>query len=218
MKTAGWICVVLGILSMIGAASKGDGLIGPTFVMGLGVFFLYRASHKEQEQKNSSNVSAPSARNAGVCNKRQDTAKVQNVDVSNSGAVKNTESLDEIQSQLTLQQREAAMCLISFFGGFNNDLEDETPMMIFRQASIFFGMSDSAVDVAKIMAKYSDADVLIDTVLTIKNTKAKEFLLLSCYDLIKNTGNNEAYELLSNIANDMGYDKPKLHSLIAVYS
>ncbi|MDE5685797.1 MAG: hypothetical protein K2I26_04485 [Paramuribaculum sp.] len=39
------------------------------------------------------------------------------------------EQPEDIQAQLTLQQREAAMCLISFFGGYNNNLMDEAPII-----------------------------------------------------------------------------------------
>ena len=48
--------------------------------------------------------------------------------------------------------------------------------------------------------------------------KTKEFLLLTCYDLTKMSGRAEAYELLYNIANDMGYNRERLHMLIRQYS
>lgn len=67
------------------------------------------------------------------------------------------------------------------------------------------------------MAKYSDADTLVDIVLTIKFKKAKEFLLLTCHDLIKESGNNKADFLLSNIVYDMGYDKRSFEVLINQY-
>ena len=68
------------------------------------------------------------------------------------------------------------------------------------------------------MSKYTDADALIEVVLTIKPFKAKVFLLLTCDDLIKSSDNSEAYELLFNIANYMGYDKTKMRSLINRYT
>lgn len=218
MKTAGWICVVLGILSFIGAALKEDGLLGPTFVIALGAFLLYRATHKEQEQKKDHKGSSDST--APISNHRinQSAKDSHNHAADNHVSGDKAEGLDEIQSHLTLQQREASMCLISFFGGFNNNLLDDAPMMIFKQAAAFFGIPDSPIEVSQIMAKYSDADTLVDTVLTIKDIKAKEFLLLSCYDLIQSAGNSEDDELLFNIARDMGYNKDKFQKLISAYS
>ena len=127
------------------------------------------------------------------------------------------ESLEDIQAQLTLQQREAAMCLISFFGGYNINLMDDAPILLFKQSAIFFGLPDSPVVLSKIMLKYTDADTLVDIVLTIKPIKAKEFLLLTCYDLFKSSGKPEAYDLLFNIANDLGYDKTRFEQLIRRY-
>lgn len=90
-------------------------------------------------------------------------------------------------------------------------------MVVFRQAADFFGLSASPMAMAAMMERNSEANKLIDIVLTIRNVKAKEFLLLSCYDLIRNIDNEEAKEVLYNIANDMGYDYVKLNNLFAVY-
>jgi hypothetical protein len=51
MKTWGWICVVFGGLAFLGAVLKGNNPTGPVFWLGLGVFLLYRANQKKQEQK-----------------------------------------------------------------------------------------------------------------------------------------------------------------------
>lgn len=51
MKIAGWICLVIGVLSFLGAAFKGNSVFGPIFWIGLGVFLLYRVNNKEQESE-----------------------------------------------------------------------------------------------------------------------------------------------------------------------
>ena len=51
MKTFGWICIVFGALSFLGAALKGHVVTGPVFFLGLGIFLVYRAQQKEQENK-----------------------------------------------------------------------------------------------------------------------------------------------------------------------
>lgn len=51
MKTSGWVCIIIGGLSFVGAAIKGDSVMGPVFLVGLGVFLVHQASQKKQEQK-----------------------------------------------------------------------------------------------------------------------------------------------------------------------
>ena len=216
MKTAGWISLVFGVLSLIGASQKGDSIFGPLFFIGLGAFFLYRANNKEQVTQSkpyNSNTIADFELPAKEDSIDESDKKTTDDDIPNQ----QMESLEDIQAQLTLQQREAAMCLISFFGGYNNNLMDDAPIMLFKQSAVFFGLPDSPAVLSKIMSKYTDANTLVDIVLTIKPIKAKEFLLLTCYDLIKSSGKPEAYDLLFNIANDMGYDKTRFEQLIRLY-
>lgn len=218
MKIAGWICLVVGLLSFLGAASKGDSVIGPSFLIGLGVYFLYRVNNKEQGSDKKPVKTQQQSK--GINEKKEDV--IECIPENKQDGILNMpksqeESIGDIQAQLILEQREAAMCLISFFGGYNNDLMDDAPIMIFKQAAVFFGIPDSPVALSKIMSKYMDADTLADIVLTIKPVKAKEFLLLTCYDLIKTSGNQEAYDLLSNIANDLGYARPRFEQLIRLY-
>lgn len=219
MKTAGWICLVIGVLGFFGAALKGNSVFGPLFWIGLGTLFLYRVNHKEQESEKETTIE--------VNNRPKEKTQVQeSYNESNSKSIQNdiqslpnqqSENLKDIQAQLTLQQREAALCLISFFGGYNHNLMDDAPIMLFKQSAVFFGLPDSPAVLSKIMSKYTDADTLVDIVLTIKPAKVKEFLLLTCYDLIKSSGDREAYDLLFNIGNDMGYNKPRLKQLIQHY-
>lgn len=218
MKIAGWICLVIGVLSFLGAAFKGNSVFGPIFWIGLGVFLLYRVNNKEQEsEKETIEVDERPKEMIQVHESyiKSDSKNIK-TDIQRYSS-QQLECLKDIQTQLTLQQREAAMCLISFFGGYNNNLMDDGPIMLFRQSATFFGIPDSPAGLAKIMTKYTDADTLVDIVLTIKPVKAKEFLILTCYDLIKSSGRSEANDLLFNIANDMGYDKTKLGKLIEQY-
>jgi hypothetical protein len=120
---------------------------------------------------------------------------------------------------VTFEQKEAALCLIAFFAGYNEDLSiDGAAYMISYQSAIFFGIGNYKETLTAALPKYQDADKLIDTVLTIKDRKSREFILLTCYDLTKMSGKAEAFEFLYNIAYEMGYDKEKLHKLIDQYS
>lgn len=49
MKILGWILLIMGILSFIGAVSHGHSIVGPAFIGGLGAFSLSRVSKKKQE-------------------------------------------------------------------------------------------------------------------------------------------------------------------------
>ena len=218
MRTAGWICLIIGVLSFFGAALKGNSVFGPLFWIGLGAFLLYRVNNKEDKRDKKPIKLAQQSKEEthlqeSITKSIPETTQIESTDFPNQ----QLESLEDIQAQLTLQQREAAMCLISFFGGYNNNLMDDAPIMLFKQSAVFFGLPDSPAVLSKIMSKYTDADTLVDIVLTIKPIKAKEFLLLTCYDLIKSSGKPEAYDLLFNIANDMGYDKTRFEQLIRLY-
>ena len=215
MKTIGWICFIIGIVSFLGAASKGHNVFGPSFWIALGGFLLYRASNKGKE-KDDQTVESKYVRQSLPKN---ESPMSNNSDcITKKASIPQKESLSEIQSQLTIQQREAAMCLISFFAGFNNNLTDDVPILIFKQSATFFGFPDSPIVLSQMMSRYTDSDTLIDMVITIKSTKAKEFLLLTCYDLIKSIDNSNAKNILFNIANEMGYDKIMMHKLIKQYS
>lgn len=59
MKLFGWICVVLGALSLIGAASAGHSIFGPVFWLALGIALLYFGNQKEKEKKKNEVGSTP---------------------------------------------------------------------------------------------------------------------------------------------------------------
>lgn len=46
MKVAGWIILVLGILSFIGAALASHSVFGPCFFLALGAFLIYKDREK----------------------------------------------------------------------------------------------------------------------------------------------------------------------------
>lgn len=217
MKKTGWAFLILGVVSFLGAVSTGKSVLGPLFWGALGAYLIHRANQKATEQNNKAKIANY---NADESNKKQESPTPDNKPViaSVQSTEPQLESIEDIQTQLTLQQREAAMCLIAFFAGYDDNLMDDAPIMLFKQAALFFGLPDSLSALSHIMAKYTDADVLVDIVTTIKPVKAKEFLLLTCYDLIRSAHNSEAHDLLYNIANDMGYDHERLTQLIRQYS
>jgi hypothetical protein len=55
MKIAGWICVVIGGLALIGAIVGGSNPFGPLFWLGLGITLLYFANHKNSNKEQQSN-------------------------------------------------------------------------------------------------------------------------------------------------------------------
>lgn len=215
MKTVAIICLILGGLSLIGAAYKGDSVFGPLFFIALGAFFAHRHANRKDSQNNK--YTNPSFSD-NIKSIEESVSQPIQITKAKSVSDYHPDTTENLQSKLTTQQKEASLCLLSFFGGFNNNLEDEVPMIVFRQASSFFGIPYSATAISQMMAKFSDSDLLIDTVLTIQSPKVKEYLLLCCYDLIKSVNNPDAHEILYNIANDMGYNKFKMRQLITKYS
>lgn len=200
MKIAGWIFVVIGVLAFLGAASKGDSVFGPLFWIGIGIVLLYLK--REREENNIGNSIAEAA-----TPKKTETLKVEE---------KKSEEIDVEQNYpVTFEQKEAALCLIAFFAGYNDDImTNDAAYKISSQSAIFFGIGNYKDTLTAALPKYQDADKLIDTVLTIKDRNSKEFVLLTCYDLAKMSGKSEAYEFLYNIANEMGYKRDKLNNLV----
>lgn len=198
MKTAGWIFIVIGALAFLGATSKGDSVFGPLFWFGIGIVLLYLKREREENNKDKAI--------AETTIKKTETLKNEE---------NNSEVIDiEPKPPVTCEQKEAALCLIAFFAGYNDDImANDAAYMISRQSAIYFGMGDYKEALTTALPKYQDADKLIDTVLTIKDKDSKEFILLTCYDLTKMSGKSEAYEFLYNIANEMGYNKDELKDL-----
>ena len=203
MKTAGWILIVIGALAFIGAASKGDSVFGPLFWIGIGIVLLYLKREREENDKEKT---------------------ITETTTKKTEALKNEENKSEVtdaeqSSPVTFEQKEAALCLIAFFAGYNEDImTNDAAYMISYQSAIFFGIGNYKESLTAALPKYQDADKLIDTVLTIRDRKSREFILLTCYDLTKMSEKSEAYEFLYNIANEMGYNREKLHKLIDQYS
>lgn len=214
MKTIGGILLVFGILSFIGAASKGNSVFGPCFWGALGAFLLYRANKREDEESENT-TTIPQAEEKSVSEELVSLAEpLEAVPETEREA----ETLEEIQSRLTTAQREAAVCLIAFFGGYNDSPITDSMTYLLHQSAIFFGISDAPAAMGQMMSKYSDAEAVIDIVKTIKERKAKEFILLTCYDLTSISGTSWSYEMLENIAAEMGYDKEKLKQLTNNYT
>lgn len=51
MKIAGWILLVLGVLSLIGCLVGGSNPFGPLFWIGLGIYLIYLANRREKDKK-----------------------------------------------------------------------------------------------------------------------------------------------------------------------
>ena len=204
MKTAGWILIVIGALAFIGAASKGDSVFGPLFWIGIGIVLLYLKREREENNKEKTVTETTTSKKTEIL--KVEEKKPEVIDV-------------EQNSPVTIEQKEAALCLIAFFAGYNEDImTNDAAYMISYQSAIFFGIGNYKETLTAALPKYQDADKLIDTVLTIRDRKSREFILLTCYDLTKMSEKSEAYEFLYNIANEMGYNREKLHKLIDQYS
>lgn len=204
MKTAGWIFIVIGVLAFLGAASKGHSVFGPLFWIGIGSVLIYLKREKEVTNAEKTIVKPIEPKQPEIAQVREEKAETNNV---------------EQYALVTFDQKEAALCLIAFFAGYNDDImSNDAAYMISYQSAIWFGVENYKETLTAALPKYQDADKLIDTVLTIKDKKTKEYILLTCYDLTKMSGKTEAYEFLYNIADEMGYKKEKFNKLIDQYS
>lgn len=206
MKITGYIFLIIGVLSFIGATSYGNSVFGPCFWIALGAYLIHKAKRKTEDNagsnKNISETMDDGKNKIGYLPVQQD----------------NRESLEDIQSNLSTQQKEAALGIIIFFAGFNTiDMGDITANILHR-ASVIYGVSDDFENLTQTLSKYSDAASLMSTIVSIKNQKSKEFLLLTCYDLAKLSEKQEALEILYNMVYDMGYNREQFQELVNQYS
>ena len=206
MKVAGWIFIVIGALAFLGAASKGHSVFGPLFWIGIGIVLLYLKREREENDKEKTITETTTSKKTEILKvEEKNEKKPEVIDV-------------EQNSQVTFEQKEAALCLIAFFAGYNDDIKsNDAAYMVSYQSAIWFGIENYKETLTTALPKYQDADKIIDTVLAIKDRRSREFILLTCYDLTKMSGKAEACEFLYNIANEMGYDKERLHKLIDQY-
>jgi len=216
MKTIGWILLVIGVLAFMGAALKGHNVFGPLFWIGIGVMLLCLKKERVENKKKEMVTTQPKEVETHVVKEEKEVIKVDSEILREET---NINDKIEQDAPVSFEQKEAAICLISFFSGYNDDImTNDDAFMLSYQSALFFGIDDFKETLMTALPKYPDADKLIDKILTIKNKKAKEFILLTCYDLTKMSGKSEAYDCLYNIANDMGYDRERLKTLIDQYS
>lgn len=223
MKGFGKFCIWLGSISLIGALIGGHSAFGPAFWLALGLALVFIAKQKEDVNRKMDNQSTNlSTFVPQPTNEVHQQARIETSDESRP--VDSTVALSNTSKDIpmTTKQKEAAICLVSFFGGYN-DLEtnDEANQIVFElscQVANYFGIHDFPAMLPGAMKRNSDPNKIIDTVMTIQDRQYRECLLLTCYDLAKMSRNMEALELIFNIANDMGYNEERFNSLINQYS
>lgn len=128
------------------------------------------------------------------------------------------ESLDSIHDNLTQNQKECCVCLVVFFAGFANMSSPDLLMGLVQQMCTFVGLEFEHNTMERVLQKHQDPDELIDTILTIQHVKTKEFLILTCHDIVKQSGSYQAKDLLYKIAQDMDYNSSRVNTLIWQYS
>ena len=223
MKGFGKFCIWLGALSLIGALIGGHSAFGPAFWLALGLALVFFAKQKEDVNRKMDNQTTnPSAFSTQPVKEIQQQIRIETAVKSQPVESKVAPSNTSKDIPMTTKQKEAAICLVSFFGGYN-DLEtnDEANQIVFElscQVANYFGIQDFPAMLPGAMKRNSDPNKIIDTVMTIQDRQYRECLLLTCYDLAKMSRNMEALELIFNIANDMGYNEERFNSLIKQYS
>lgn len=207
MRKLGWIFAIFGILSCIGAATANNSTIGPLFFIALGIFLIHKSDEKSEKDSSSSRTIV-SSQSASISSSQNE--------ISNS---KRKISIDQIYSGLTRPQREASMCLIAFFGGFNNNSSNDFLVRkISENAASFFGFKFTEDEMAFILSHNTDITSIIDSIKTIRQKNVIEFLLLSCHDLVKISHSTEAEQVLKFMISEIGYDYVSFKNLVNTYS
>ncbi|MBQ7773668.1 MAG: hypothetical protein IJ383_06345 [Bacteroidales bacterium] len=156
MKTAGWIFLILGIVSFLGAAIGSSSVFGPCFWIALGAFLIYRGKEKEKEKAKENQD-----KKEAVIPDRQIVQPVTDRAMHDDAPIDATELL-------TSNQKECAFCLIMFFAGFNN--YNEKIAFIIHNSAAYYSLDASQISIQDLMNKHKDPDKIIDTVIRCKDT------------------------------------------------
>lgn len=229
MKNFGKFCIGLGGLSLLGALMAGHSITGPTVWLALGITLVLFAKQKEDDKQKEMNQEETGSK--AVANNTDLQQNIINKHPNNPAREtacniyeRQDESASTISAQqddapLTQEQKEAAICLISFFAGYNDDVEtNETIYQLSHQVAQYLEITNYPEMLPDAMNKNQDPNKMIDRIMTIKDRKSKECMLLVCYDFAKMSGKPEAFDLLFNIAGEMGYFPERFKSLIKQYT
>lgn len=200
MRKIGWTLIVLGIIAFLGAASKGHSVFGPAFWIGVGGLLVYLKRERTAEGSDDS-TEVPSS---------EKTVETPAVVVKTASANTSTQDVP-----LTFGQKKAALCLIAFFSGFNEEMaHSEKVLLLADESAKKLGINNYREVVASAMYEFQDVDTLMDTILTIKDVKSKEIILSTCCEMAVMSKQFDAMCILRNVAREMGYSKEKIESLI----
>lgn len=224
MKNFGIFCIGLGGLSLLGALMAGHNAFGPLFWLALGIALVIIAKQREDNKRQTSTTARPQT--IEPSSKTTDNSAALSTNNTSSSHRGNTMTQPEIQTiisyddvPLTWEQKEAAICLISFFAGYNDDVEtNDVIYQLTSQAAKYLEIPNYPEMLPDAMRKNQEPNKMMNRVMTIMDRKSKECTLLVCYDLTKMSGKEEAYEILFNLAREMGYNRERFLSLVRQYS
>ena len=226
MKNFGKFCIGLGGLSLLGALMAGHSAFGPIFWLALGIALVLIAKQKEDAKRNMGNQGTKDTQQSVSISQSSNTAQLQ--PKQESVHKQNMEERSPIPSEtnmdipMTTKQKEAAMCLISYFGGYNDDIETnpKTNEMVYAlsyQASVYFQIHNFPEMLPGAMSRNSDPDKMLDTVMTIQASCS--MTLPTKWVTIKTVSTtllNEAPCLLAIFPRR--YNKDRFYALIEQYS
>ena len=148
MKTFGWICVVLGVLSFIGAASAGYSVFGPVFWLALGIALVYFGNQKEEEKKKNEVGSTP---------KPEQPAKVESKPVQVAKPVKQKTYWENYKDSSPNKAKEIEGLLnIDMSKLSDRDAREKIQMLDRFSKSLNCSIPQMKVTYLKEMAKYPD--------------------------------------------------------------
>ena len=121
MRVFGIICIVLGSLSFLGALIGGHSVFGPVFWLALGIALVIIANQKKDNNRRVDKQPSINGKQHSASNVPPLPNKVDNTRINAVVKVPTTVKTN-IPVPMTTKQKEAAICLISYFGGYNDDI------------------------------------------------------------------------------------------------
>lgn len=187
MKTAGWIILAFGILSIFGSIIGGTSAAGPFFWTALGAFLLHRGYQKEKEKKD----------------KDEWSNGLKEEKIENRPFIIRNPSSD-----LSINQKYAIVNLLAFIQGASPlSAYNEKSTQIFQSIIDSLNLSQQEIEKCIKVSMNHDPDIatnmMMNSLAEIRDRRYINTLHKQCQQIAEISGDREYIEIVENIFQEL---------------
>lgn len=187
MKTAGWIILAFGILSIFGSIIGGRSAAGPFFWTALGAFLLHRGYQKEKEKKD----------------KDEWSNGLKEEKIENRPFI-----IRDPSSDLSINQKYAIVNLLAFIQGASPlSAYNEKSTQIFQSIIDSLNLSQQEIEKCIKVSMNHDPDIatnmMMNSLAEIRDRRYINTLHKQCQQIAEISGDREYIEIVENIFQEL---------------